>query len=318
MGHSGIDGRRNWLTQLVHQSGHLVEPIYTAQLASILESRVIAMDETPIKASRQSRGKMKTTYYWPVYGDRNEVAFAWFASRASPNVKALLGEFSGTLLSDGYAAYARYAAQAQDVVHAQCWSHTRRQIFEAQDVEPALAAQALEHIGALYAEEQHIAEAGLAGEEKRLHRIEYTKPKVEGFFAWCEAVLQDRALLPTNPFTKALNYALKRRAELSVFLTEPEVAIDTNHLERAIRPVALGRKNWLFCWTEVGAKYTGILQSLLTTCRLHNIDPYTYLVDVLQRIDSHPASEVHLLTPRLWKQHFANNPMRAPLDNLRQ
>ena len=89
-------------------------------------------------------------------------------------------------------------------------------------------------------------------------------------------------------------------------------------MEREIRPIAVGRKNWLFCWTEAGAKYVGIIQSLLGTCRLQGVDPYAYLVDVLQRIESHQASQVHLLTPRLWKQHFAANPLRSHIDRPRQ
>ena len=90
--------------------------------------------------------------------------------------------------------------------------------------------------------------------------------------------------------------------------------LDTNHLERAIRPIAMGRKNWIFCWTELGAKYVGIIQSLLSTCRVQGIDPYTYLVDVLQRIDTHPAKDVAWLTPRLWKERFAENPLRSDID----
>ena len=128
----------------------------------------------------------------------------------------------------------------------------------------------------------------------------------------------EQGLLPSNPLTAALSYALERRLGLEVYLTDPDVPIDTNHLERALRAIPMGRKAWLFCWTEVGAKYVGILQSLLVTCRLHRINPYDYLVDVLQRIDRHPASEVHLLTPRLWKQHFAANPLRSPLHTLRE
>ncbi len=121
-------------------------------------------------------------------------------------------------------------------------------------------------------------------------------------------------ILPTNPFGQAARYTLVREAALQVFLANPEVPLDTNHLEREIRPIALGRKNWLFCWTEVGARHVGIIQSLLATCRLHGIDPYVYLVDVLQRIDTHPALDVQLLTPRLWKQHFADQPLRSDLD----
>ena len=125
-------------------------------------------------------------------------------------------------------------------------------------------------------------------------------------------------LLPTNPFGQAAQYALEREPALKVFLSDPAVPIDTNHLEREIRALALGRRNWLFGWTEVGARYVGIVQSLIASCRLQDVDPYVSLVDVLQRIDPHPAFEVHLLTPRRWKQHFAQNPLRSDLDRLRQ
>jgi hypothetical protein len=105
---------------------------------------------------------------------------------------------------------------------------------------------------------------------------------------------------------------------LRVLLEYPTVPPDTNHLEREIRAIALGRKNWLFCRTELGARAVGIVQSLLASCRLQGVDPYVYLVDVLQRIYTHPAFDVHLLTPRLWKQHFAATPLRSDLDRLRQ
>src|SRR5262249_1364282 len=127
--------------------------------------------------------------------------------------------------------------------------------------------------------------------------------------------LRERLLLPTNPFTKAAAYALEREAGLRVFLGDPDVAIDTNHLEREIRPIAVGRKNWLFCWTEIGAKYVGIVHGLIATCSLHGVDPYVYLVDVLQRVATHPATDVQLLTPRLWKERFAANPLRSALHH---
>ena len=123
----------------------------------------------------------------------------------------------------------------------------------------------------------------------------------------------ESALLPTNPFTKAAHYALERRKGLEVFLTDPDVPMDTNPLERALRPIPMGRKNWLFCWTEVGAAHVGWVQSLISTCALHDVDPYTYFVDVLQRVDTHPFAEVEQLTPRLWKEHFSAAPLRSLL-----
>ena len=315
---AGIRVSRGWLTQLVHRTAALLEPIYEAQRRSILEGTVIAMDETPIKAGWKERGKLKSAYFWPLHGDRDEVLFPWRESRASPHVKELLGDYRGVLLTDGYAAYARYAASCASVVHAQCWAHARRQFVDAEGAEPQRVAQALTMIGALYAEERATREAPLTQQRTLQRRAERCRPIVEEFFAWCEEQLRDHALLPTNPFTQALGYARERRTQLSVFLADAHVPIDTNHLERAIRPLPMGRKNWLFCWTEAGAKYVGIVQSLLVTCRLHGVAPYDYLVDVLQRVDSHPASEVRLLTPRLWKEHFAHRRIRSALDPPRQ
>ncbi len=108
-----------------------------------------------------------------------------------------------------------------------------------------------------------------------------------------------------------------RKGPLQVFLSDPDVAIDSNHLERQVRPIAMGRKNWLFCWTEVGVKRVAVIQSLLVTCRLQGIDPGTYLVDVLQRVGEHPAKDVIELTPRRWKDKFAANPLKSDLARTR-
>lgn len=193
-----------------------------------------------------------------------------------------------------------------------CWAHARRALFDALNAEPTGAAEALEQIKVLYAIEDDIRELKLTGQAKQLHRLAHSKPRVELFFEWIDEQLQRAGFTPSNPFIQALNYVRERRVGLEVFLTDPDVPIDTNHLERALRVVPMGRKSWLFCWTELGAKHVGIIQSLIVTCRLHGIDPYSYLVDVLQRVADQPASRVAELTPRLWKQHFAANPRRPP------
>jgi hypothetical protein len=110
-------------------------------------------------------------------------------------------------------------------------------------------------------------------------------------------------------------YIRERRLGLSVYLDDPEVSIDTNHLERALRVIPMGRKNWLFSWTELGAEHVGIVQSLLATCRLHDINPYDCFVDVLQRVGQHPVLLVHQLTPRIRKEMFAANPLRSNLHD---
>jgi transposase len=312
---TGIKVSRPWLTQLMQATVALLEPVYDAQLASIRISRVKAMDEVPIKAGLSGPGKMKTTYFWPIYGERDEICFTHSPGRSGQHVRDMLGlspPDGAVLLSDGYAAYASYAKQV-GLTHAQCWAHARREVFEAKDIEPAHAERALAHIGALYAAEEHIREHDLQGAAKLAWRQAHAKPVAARLFKWVDQYFEAQGFLPSSPFTKALNYIRERCEGLSVYLDDDAVPIDTNHLERALRVIPLGRKNWMFSWTEVGAKHIGIVQSLLVTCRLHDVNPYDYLVDVLQRVGQHPASLVEQLTPRVWKTMFAGNPLRSDL-----
>ena len=317
---AGIQVSRAWLTQLMQRAVMLLEPIHDAQMASIRTSRVLAMDETPIKAGPTGTGKMKAAYFWPVYGQQDEICFPYYPSRAASHIQEALGlslPQGAVLQTDGYAAYAQYARKI-GLTHAQCWSHARRKIFEAKDIEPGPAGQALEWIGALFAAEAHIREHQLTGAAKQAWRITHAKPVVQRLFDWIDKQFEQQGFLPSSPFTGALAYLRERRAGLEVYLDDPDVPIDTNHLERALRVIPMGRKNWLFNWTELGAKHIGIMQSLIVTCRLHDIDPYDYLVDVLQRVAQQPASKVHELTPRLWKTLFASNPLRSDLYDITQ
>ena len=312
---SGIELSRTTLTNLASRAIDLLSPIYAAQFEHIWESRVIAMDETPIKAGRKKKGKLRQAYFWPVYGEADEIAFSYSASRAAKQVREVLGDdFKGTLISDGYEAYENYARRHPAMTHAQCWAHTRRYFEKAREAEPQAVAEALALIGEMYVAEQAIRDKKLSGEAKLKYRTKHSEPVVAAFWRWCESQCQRHDLLPSNPLTKALKYAMARSENLKVFLGDPEVPIDTNHLERALRPIPMGRRNWLFCWTELGARQVGIIQSLLVTCKLHGIHPHTYLVDVLQRISQHPASRILELTPRLWKQHFAANPLHSDLE----
>jgi hypothetical protein len=141
-----------------------------------------------------------------------------------------------------------------------------------------------------------IRTAGLTGQAKADYRATHASPVVAALFAWAEQRLQHTALRPSNPLTKALNYALERRAGLRVYLDDPDVPIDTNHLERALRPIRMGCKAWPFCWSEVGAEAVATFPSLIVSCRLHDIDPCTSLVDVLQRFPDSPLrSDLHTL-----------------------
>ena len=311
---AGIQVSRSSLTQWTQRAIDLLKPIVEAQHHHLLQSKVLAMDETPIKAGREKKGKLRQAYLWPIYGQDHEIVFHYAPSREHRHVKAFLGEdFAGTLLSDGYEAYRAYAAQNASVKHAACWSHTRRYFEQAKEADPK-AEDALALIGALYRHEALIREKQLEGKAKHQYRLDHSEPIVTAFWGWCETQCRRSDLTPRHPLVKALKYARARTEALKVFLADPDVPIDTNHLERALRPVPMGRRNWLFCWSEIGAEHVAIIQSLLVTCRLHGVNAHAYLIDVLQRVGQHPASRVIELTPREWKSRFADNPLRSDLE----
>ena len=311
---AGITLSRSTLGTIVARGIDLLYPIVDAMLSSILQSQVLAMDETPIKAGKAGPGKMKQSYFWPVYGDKDEIVFTFSTSRGRQHIEEIVKHrFKGTLLSDGYSAYASYIKANEGLTHAQCWVHSRRQFIEAENSWPAPAKEAISLIAKLYEIEETIRNQKLTDDKKRQYRLTHSKPVVDRFFTWCDDTLHNLTLLPKDPLSKAIGYVQSKEMALRVFLEDPDVPMDTNHLERALRPIPMGRKNWLFCWTEIGAEHVGVIQSLIVTCRLHNINVNDYLTDVLLRISQHPASLVHELTPRYWKTKFADNPLRSDL-----
>ena len=322
---SGITLSRATLINWIQKGIELLRPIAKAQWQHILQSHILAMDEVPIKAGRtkgagRKPGHMKQTYFWPLYGDSDEVAFTWSHSRGMLHAKAQLQGFTGTLLTDGYAAYTKTVEQLnqheRQIVHAACWVHMRRGFEKALDSEPQAAQQALDIIAALYQHEKHIRYKQLNLADIHAYRQQHSEPLVTDFFRWVYQQRQRTDLLPKSPFAKALHYTAERESQLKVFLSNPALPMDTNHLERALRVIPMGRKNYLFCWSELGAEQLGILQSLMVTCRLQGVNPYHYLVDVLQRVALHPAKDVLDLTPRVWKEKFADKKLTSDLDKM--
>ena len=240
---NGFTLSRPWLTQLSQQAIALLAPIYQAQLGSIKHSRIITMDETPIKAGREVQGKMRTAWFWPVHGQSQEICFPYAPTHHKEHIFKILGRHFApdtVLLTDGNESYARYT-EAVGIVHAQCWAHNRRGYFEAKDYEPERAEHALALIARLYAIEDEIRKKALVGEDKRLHRLEHSKPVTDLFFHWVEHELSADALKAKTPLTEALAYTHKRRAALELFLSDPDLPLDTNHLERGLRVIPMGR-----------------------------------------------------------------------------
>lgn len=320
---SGVTLSRATLVNYVNQGIDLLTPIAKAVLSNITGGGNISMDETPMKAGRQStirrqHNTMKQTYFWPIYGEQDEVAFTWSTSRGKQHAIEQLTGFNGTLLSDGYDVYRRVIdtlnTQGQHITHAACWAHTRRYFEKALDYHSKEAQYALAEIQKLYQIEAHIRKQTLNAHDTVQYRLKYSEPIVTALFSWIYEQRQRSELLPKDPLSKALAYAYERHHELKTYLTHAQVSIDTNHLERALRVIPMGKKNHLFCWSELGAKQLGVLHTLTVTCKLHNINPYHYLVDVLQRVSQHPAKDVIDLTPRRWKVLFADIRLRSDVE----
>lgn len=309
---SGVYIERSTMTRLVHRSGELLEPIYNALVSSVLNSSVLGVDETPTPAGRKNK-KMKKGYYWVFYGDRDEVFFLFSPSRSQSVIDKALEGFEGKLLTDGYVVYDTFANKNENVVLCNCWNHTRREFLKAEGLEPELVGKVIGELQKLYRVEKWAKH--LSPEDRLTLRQKYSEPIVTALFEDFESELEETSLLPSNAYLDAIEYAVKRKKELTVFLGDPAVQIDTNHVERQLRGQAVGRKNWMFHFTEVGARHGAIFFSLIQSCRLAGVDPTTYLIDILQRVDTHPAIDVHQLTPRNWKKFYSAEPMKSLLNS---
>jgi transposase len=184
------------------------------------------------------------------------------------------------------------------VTLAICWAHSRRTFEKALQMEPVTAQHAINIIATLYKIEKYIRGNKLDKGQTLIYRQQHSELIDHAFFIWVYEQRQRPELLHSNPLAKALAY----------------VPIDTNHLERPLRVIPMGRENYLFCWSESDAEQLGILQNLTVTRRIQGINPYTYLVDVLQRVGIHPAKYVIDLLLRVWKTKFADNPLQSDLS----
>lgn len=322
LGNEGITLSRATLDNWTHSAIMLLKPIADAVMEGILAGGHIKVDETPVKAGRgkkkNGQGKMKQGWFWPILGEEDDIAFHFSPSRGARVLKDLLeGKFEGVAQTDGYVVYKLYFGNDPNITHALCWAHTRREFLKAEVSEPQAAGEILTMIKALYAIEKQLRKDGASDKEILESRERRSEPILNQIFAWIKEQQHNPGLLPKSPLAKALNYAAKREAGLRVFIEDAWLALDTNDIERGLRVIPMGKKNWLFCSSEVGAEHVAIIQTLLATCRAHGVNPFNYLVDVLQRVDRHPASRVGELTPREWKERFGGDPLRSPLYEIR-
>lgn len=300
---AGVTLSKQTLCGWIRQVSELLAPIERAMWKSILSSRVLSADETPVKVLVPGRKSAKRAYLWAYVGDRDEVAFDFSMGRSGvAPLEALEDYVRGVLLADAYAGYDRLVRERPDLVRAGCWAHARRYFFEAKATDPGRALPMLALIRELYGVESEIRNR-TTNPRDRIGLASILRPeKSRGILERIEALLrreQDQ-VLPKSPIGKAIRYALGQWPELTRFVDDGAIPIDNNATERALRTVAVGRNNWTFCGSEAGGKWAATFYGLLGSCRLQEKNPFAWLSDVLTRVRDHPADRMDELTPRLW------------------
>jgi transposase len=286
----------------------LIDPLYGSLKNLIVQSNYLHADESPIKVLDKdkkgtSAGSVHRGYYW-VYHNSIE-GLVWFdyrEGRGREGPAEILKDFKGYLQTDGYAVY-DFFKQKEDITVLHCMAHARRMFYEAQDNDKSTAEYALEQIGLLYEIERKAKQQQLDPRQiLQLRQIEAV-PILESLVKWMKETYLKT--LPKSTIGKALGYSIQRWPELMLYATDGKLKIDNNPVENSIRPVAIGRKNYLFAGSHEAAKRSAILYSLMGTCKLHGINPFIWLRDILQRIATHPINKIEDLLPQNW-QPIAN------------
>lgn len=289
----GIPMARSTLNDLFHLAARKLEALYKRLLWHIAQAEVVQADETPMKMQKPD----KRGYVWTFVAERL-IAYRFSASRSGQTPVDVLGGTTGTLVVDGYTGYNRVASvEGRD--RAGCLAHVRRKFFDALQTAPDDARRALDLILAVYRVEHGARARGIVRTPAHLAlRQSAGREAMEHFRAFLDEALPRHP--PKSPIGSALSYALHQWGTLTTFLNDAKIPLDNNASERALRVVALGRKNFLFVGGEEHGENLAGLYSLVATCDANDVDPIAYLKDVLLRVDEHPASEIDDLLPHRW------------------
>ena len=315
----GIEIKRAMLAFWVGYAAAELMPIYLRLRVLILGSSKIAIDETVVPVLDPGRGRTKKGYFWAIARDDRPwrgsdppaVVYSYAPGRGAVHALKLLDHYCGVVQCDGYAAYKNVAdaACSEAITLAFCWAHLRRKFFDiAKDGNAPIASEALERIAKLYVIEKTVR--GQAANERRAVRQEKSKPLVLALRTWLEQQLA--RVSGKSVIAEVIRYALNHWDGLTRFLGDGRIELDTNVVERSIRPIVLNRKNALFAGHDQGAENWACIASLIETCKLHGVDPQTYFTDVLTKlVNLWPASRVHELMPWTWAAGHSTNKLAA-------
>jgi transposase len=293
----GVNIPRSTQCAWMGQVADLLEPLWKRMAALVRQSHKIHTDDTPVKVLEPGRGKTRTARFWVYVGDGTHplTVFDYTPSRKRIGPQEFLKGFSGFLQADAYGGYDQIYA-GPDVVEVACWAHARRKFFEAQDANPRAKEMVL-LIAEMYAVEAHAK--GLSAATRLQMRQTLTAPILARIKTWLDARLLDT--LPKSPLGEAAQYARNQWKALNEFTKDGALEPDNNIAENALRPIALGRKNYLFMGSDEGGRRAAILYTLIRTCERHAVNAWAYLKDVLERVSIHPASQIDDLLPQNWK-----------------
>jgi transposase len=304
---AGLALPRSTLAQWVGACGVALQPLADALKALLLTRAVLHADETPVPMLKPGLGRTHRAYLWSYssseYDELAAVVYDFADSRSGVHAREFLGEWSGKLVCDDYSGYK--ALFERGVIEIGCMAHARRKFHDLYaNHRSDLAEEALRHFAALYQIEHQAREQKLDADGRRELRQQRSKPTTEALRQW---LTRQRAQVPDGSATaKAIEYSLGRWAALVRYLEDGDLPIDNNHLENRIRPVALGRNNWLFAGSLRAGKRAATAMSLIQSAKLNGHDPYRYLKDVLERLPTQPASRLEELLPHRWQPALSN------------
>jgi transposase len=296
----GINIAYSTITDWVSATCALITPLYQALKRLLLQSTYLHADESPIKVlDKDKKGTTHRGFYW-VYHNSIErmVLFDYRQGRGREGPAEILKDFKGYLQTDGYPLY-DFFKQKPGITVLHCMAHARRMFFDALENDPTRAQYALEQFRLLYDIERRAKQQSLTIEDTTKLRQTESVPVLANFERWMKD--QYVQVAPKSVIAKAMQYSLGRLDELKIYTTDGKLNIDNNPVENSIRPIAIGRKNYLFAGSHEAAQRSAMLYSLLGTCKLNGVNPSIWLTDILKRIPSHPINKIEELLPNNWQ-----------------
>ena len=298
----GINLPRQTLVRWVELAAQWLQPIYEQIRTGVLAGGYVQVDETPVDYLEPGHGQTKQGYLWTGCRPGGDVFFSWHTSRAAACLEVILPvDFKGTLQCDGYAAYPAFAKGRQGaIVLAGCWAHVRRGFYEAREEAPRTSAWFLRQMQNLYRIESGLRAQKAGPALRAAVRAHQSRPIVERIGRALVRLKTLRRFLPKSLMGEAMDYALGQWSTLQVYLQDGRIEIDNNLVENAIRPTALGKKNWLFMGEAEAGQRGAIIYTLVESCRRRGQDPYSYLREVLTRLPRMTNHQIPEVTPEAW------------------